>query len=337
MPRSPIHLALSPGDPFAAPPAGFAPAPPNAGAPQLRQDQDARTTAADAAVDRLPPRGAERLEALRTDVRTAEAVDHWPSIARQQDRLNAAKFARESYLDRAGPDADPREIKRMDAEITREQATLRTLQAQAKKVTASKNGVSELLHEVEKIVARGMIGADVEVNVPDGTTIESQRKVIADLYGGIDQVKRSWPPLEEVLADEKELHDRKAKAGAPDVECGVLDVGRGMRERLKFVVANHWPQHFDGSKSSFDSEAFIRWLAADQIWADAERQLRSRYENFSGLVLDDAEKANRLREMNDQLLEAERIEGELIWRAIGRGEAVTWRGGMSPRAALGVN
>lgn len=185
----------------------------------------------------------------------------------------------------------------------------------------------------------------VSVDLPEGSPadiVRAQRRELARLRAERKEVDEAPLPASVVKQHLREEIEDKAEDAAPRIEIGrVRRTGDGGLETRN--VAVEWPSTpIRGTLDDYgrglriaDAVALVYRLHKDAIIADIERAVDEEYAGIE-LALEPYERTKRLKQIDAQILQAERIEAEAVWRGIAAGAAVSFRADIAPKAVLGV-
>jgi hypothetical protein len=147
---------------------------------------------------------------------------------------------------------------------------------------------------------------------------------IEDLIGDRSALRRALLPLDELFAQSDAHVDALARQGAPRLR---LDGDR--------LTVQHEIEGFADK-----AVALLAWLHPEQMKERLREDIRAHREREIGdrevAVLSTTERAQKMRELDDNLLERERCEEALIREADAEGTVILRREKASPLAVLGV-
>lgn len=180
----------------------------------------------------------------------------------------------------------------------------------------------------------------VPVELPTGDPDEiaaRQAGIIGDLKAELDNLERAVPRKDSVAKRLSGLVQELANRGAPRLEGAGVPDGRlgvaGPRVIIHAAPARSGP---GWKPTADDGLALAAWLNPDRVLAKLKSDLETAYRH-APLELDPHEKQRRRRELAAEILAAERLEAEAIWRMINGGDdKARFRPDMNPRAILGI-
>jgi hypothetical protein len=243
----------------------------------------------------------------------------YDDIANGPPRGNPRMRMRSQVEARQRAEAEPRERATREREKT-------------KKYRAVQRQYDLLLPSVEALavaMSRKGGGTDVLINIPKGATIQGQAEVVRSLKKERGATDAALPPIDGA----KRQVRGKVAMMAQGFEAIVVDGQVRIRPPIEQVKGVELTS--PGMLASVtDAAALVAWLAPDKVIEHLEAQLDADY--AGQLSLSDEEKRKRLADLDAKILAAERIEAELVWQAIERGESITFRPDIDPRAVLGI-
>jgi hypothetical protein len=158
-----------------------------------------------------------------------------------------------------------------------------------------------------------------------------RRELAADLH----RVRSSPWPSSLAKAAAKELIDRLADAGMPNLDAAIehgMDIGFATT-RLQSLVYNAQPGAVAYAEVP-DVLGLLAWVIRDQLLAKINAGFDEIADDKSALSQQQREEMEA--QISADSLAAERAECSLIWAAAERGEVIDFRPDTSPQAALGV-
>lgn len=179
----------------------------------------------------------------------------------------------------------------------------------------------------------------VPVELPAGDPDEiaaRQAGIIGDLKAELDNLENAVPRKATVARRLPGLVEELAARGAPRLEGAGVPDGR-LRIAGPRVVLHAAPARADLAKPTADDGlALAAWLAPDKVLAKLKSDLDVAY-SHGPLELDSNEKQRRRRELQAEILAAERVEAACLWKLIDEGDpSIRFRPDMNPRAVLGI-
>jgi hypothetical protein len=178
----------------------------------------------------------------------------------------------------------------------------------------------------------------VPVDLPRGDPLDvvtSQQRASKDLRLERESVRASVSPRSSVEARLRADFEAAAERGALDVDIG--EEGVRYPSVLWPTTTPKAPLNADGSRVQIiDTAALFVRMHRNELWVDVEAKLDAIYGAEDVLILDPAERAKRLRDINAKLVELERVEAAATWKAIEAGADIWFRNDISVDAVLGI-
>lgn len=153
--------------------------------------------------------------------------------------------------------------------------------------------------------------------------LETARAVVVELKSERKQIVAAPNPSSHAKAAAREFVDRFAKEGEPPIEL-LLETNRPLTLR----------GGFDNMTSTPILQNFLFWLCRDEIVKKLDKLIAENAEDDNALTAE--ERRERLRDIDAKILQAERIEEEIVVACLSAGAHVDRRGDMDPRAVLGI-
>jgi hypothetical protein len=163
-------------------------------------------------------------------------------------------------------------------------------------------------------------------NVPKGTTLEGIRLKIAKLSDAIFDTQNALRPQTEAQDIIKSTVKFWAQSHTVSVSAAAEAGDGGGISALPLGIKNFEARHL---------HELLAWMFPEQLTAALSKELAQMYSS-DALVLSDREKANNLAKLQDERLQAERIEESIVISLEAANQSVSRRDNASPAAVLGV-
>jgi hypothetical protein len=167
------------------------------------------------------------------------------------------------------------------------------------------------------------------------TAVERYRHRRREFAADLHRVRSSPWPSSLTKADAKELVDRLADAGMPNLDAAI-EHGQPISfalMSLRSIVHNAGPGAVAYAETP-DVLGLLCWVIRDQLLAKIDAGFDEIADDKSALSQQQREEAEA--QIGADMLAAERAECALIWHAEARGEILDFRPDTTPMAALGV-
>jgi hypothetical protein len=204
----------------------------------------------------------------------------------------------------------------------------------------NRNGWETIRRRIDRYIDQLMRGTAAFRPAPEIVLTDTVQVVHANACKAIrDRIKKRgaiWSapvPFDDALADIKAEIDRKAAEHS--IRTTVNE--KGATILWPTVRVNAAPDGFHDLPEAPDPWPLIAKVHGDVLLAEAERQLRRKYEG-GRLSLSASAKVAALMEVDDELLDAQRLLAAAIWAGEEQGVHLSWPRDtyIDPRAALQI-
>jgi hypothetical protein len=240
--------------------------------------------------------------------------------------------------------SEQKKLQRVEQELVR-QETLREVR------TVRWNAAGQLERSVTDWLLRGGIPGDCVLEAvedapiselltkqDDGrvdAAVERLRLRLRELGADAHRVRSSPWPSSMAKAAAKELIDRLADQGAPDLD-GAIEFGQPIsfaQMTLRSIVRNI-DGHAIAHAEAADSIGLMCWLFRDQMIA----KINAGFDEIADdkVALGAQQREEMEAQINSDMLSIERSECSLVWHAAEGGEIIDFRPLTTPAAAIGV-
>ena len=212
------------------------------------------------------------------------------------------------------------------------------------------NAAGQLRQSVGDWVLRGVPGDCVLETLEDAplsellkkgetiaTAVERYRHRLRELAADLHRVRSSPWPSSLAKAAARELIDRLADAGQPNLD-GAIEHGQPISfasMRMTSLVHNVEARGAIAYAETPDAIGTLCWLFKDQLLAKINAGFDEIADDKSALSQQQREEMEA--QIASDMLSAERSECALIWHAEAKGEVIDFRSTTSAQAALGVS
>ena len=289
----------------------------------------------------LPLAAREKAEALRieVDARRGSARAAYEEMKGAQDTARRIKDRIDALTRQWGkPDDSPEVIVEIENK-NRAAITLDAARTRYERATAAVTSSAAVLRRIETFLAEAghrtfKLAPTIDAAPGRGETIlaavEKVRRQIEELRAEAQSAADA--PISSDAAKKIALAqlDALARRGEPDADP-VIEAGKEICFPAKIYPGEHMPAH---RRDEIDLLSFVIWAARDLI---AEKIVAAIEEAANDdEALSDAERAKRIAEANEAILDLERREEALICLAAAGGQRIERRPDADLRAVLGL-